>query len=259
MITRRSRSEGRDVPAWSIAFRAPDTAHTFQARVKSATEGMWFEGSFDAVVSWNGSGNAARSRALARIQREIIRVASSVSENFPLGDRGTAEAEIACAIAETRGLREDSVREVGVTVALTVDKEDLALDRERERVGPRNEIDKALHRVRMERVEELQRDVLSDPQVARVWWYEQNPDLLHEIAKVGEALDMLATAPGGEAEQVTADTPRSEDEGDPVLDAFLKGLDEWEAPRALGRLTTMFEGLGRSDLADRLRERWPSN
>ena len=259
MITRRSGGERRDVPAWSIAFRAPDTAHTFQARVRSATEGMWFEGSFEAVVSWNGLGNAARSRALARIQREIIRVATSVSENFPLGDRGTAEAEIACAIAEARGLREESVREVGVTVSLTVDEEDLALDRERERVGPRNEIDKAVHRVRMERVGELQRDVLGDPQVARVWWYEQNPDLLHEIAKAGEALDMLITPPVDEAEEATAGVTGSEGGGDPVLDAFLKGLEPWEVPGALNRLTTMFEGLERRDLADRLRERWPSN
>lgn len=254
-MMRRGRGGGPDVPAWSIAFRSPDTTHTFQARVASATEGMWFQGAYEAIVSWNGAGNAARAGAVARIQREIIRMASKVSVNFPLGDRGTAEAEIACAIADARGFREESVREVAVSVSLTVDEEDLALERERERVGPRSEVDRALHRVRMERVGELQRDVLSDPQVARVWWYEQNPDLLHEIEKAGEALDMLAMSP----EEMTArDDPRTEVGDDPVLDAFLSGLEEWEVPGALGRLTTMLDGFERRDLVERLRERWPN-
>lgn len=253
-MARQGRGDRPNVPAWSIAFRAPDTTHTFQARVASATEGLWFEGDFEAIVSWNGAGNAARAGALARIQREIIRMASGVSANFPLGDRGMAEAEIACAIAEARGFREERVREVAVSVSLTVDQEDLDLERERERVGPRSEVDRALHRVRMERVGELRRDVLSDPQVARVWWYVENPDLLHEIPKAGEALDMLAMLP---EESTSEDTTRPEVGNDPVLDAFLSGLEEWEIPGVLDRLTTMLDGFERRDLVERLRERWP--
>lgn len=249
------RGKKHDTPVWSIAFRSPDTTVEFQARVPSATDGMGFEAAFEMTIAWNGAGTAAQARARALLQREVIRIAKGVSSGFTLGDRGSAEAEIGCALAEAKGTHEEVVREVAVLARLSVDKEDLDLERERERVGPRNEVERAAHRVRMERVRELQRDVLSDPQVARVWWYEQNPDLLHEIENAGAALDLMSTSGNrsGEAGEHRGGMD------DPVLDAFLSGLSEWEVPSALERLTTMFEGLERRDLAERLRERWLSN
>ncbi|MFJ9554532.1 hypothetical protein ACIRPH_11985 [Nocardiopsis sp. NPDC101807] len=250
----RRKGDGGEVPSWSIAFRSQDTTHAFQARVPTNTEGMWFEGAFEVTVSWNGAGAAARARALARIQREVIHMASKESAEFSLGDRGSAEAEIACGLAEARNFREEAVREVAVLVSLTADQEDLALDRERERVGPRKEIQRALHRASMERVSELRKDVLSDPQVARVWWYEQNPDLLHDIENAGAALDTMATS----REEVAGAGEGREAQGDPVLDAFLKGLEEWEVPAVLERLTTLLEGFERPDLVNLLREKWPS-
>lgn len=253
MTERRGEGRGRKVPVWSVAFRPPDETRTFQARMPSSAEGMWFEGTFEVTVSWNGTGVAARSRALARIQRELIRVAAEVSAGFALGDRGTAEADIACAVAEMKGVHEEAVREVAVSVTLTVDDEDMALDRERERVGPHNEVRKALHQARMERVRELRRDVLSDPQIARVWWYEQNPNLLHDIEEAGAALDAMAT-PAGEAEETEGGRA-----DDPVLDAFLSGLEEWEVAPVLEKLATLLEGFERRDLVERLRNRWPQD
>ncbi|WP_017586983.1 hypothetical protein [Nocardiopsis ganjiahuensis] len=252
---RRRKRDGYETPVWSIAFRSPDTKVEFQARVPSASEGMGFEASFEVTIAWNGAGTAAQARARALVQRQVIQLAKKVSSGFSLGDRGSAEAEIACALAEEKGTREEVVREVAVLVTLAVDEEDLELERERERVGPRNEIHRAAHRARMDRVREIQRDVLSDPQVARVWWFEQNPDLLHDIENAGAALDLMST-PGAKAEGAAE---QRGDTGDPVLDAFLGGLEEWEVPPALERLTTMLEGLERRDLADQLRERWLSN
>lgn len=253
MIGRR-KNTARQVPPWSIAFRAPDSTHTFRARIPTNADGLWFEGVFELIVSWNGAGAQARARATARLQREVIRVASGEGTRYCLGDRGTAEAEIACAFSEARTFQEDAVRDVAVSVTLTADEEDLELERERERVGPRREVHKALHRVRMERVGELRYDVLSDPQVARVWWYEQNPEQLHDIEEAGAALDTLVAS--------TREATKAENTGevgpDPVLDAFLSGLEEWEKPAVMERLTTMLEGFERRDLVERLRERWSS-
>lgn len=251
MIGRRRNTRG-EVPSWSIAFRPPDDTHIFQARVPTNAEGMWFDGSFEAIISWNGASPVARARATARIQREVIRVATEVGVRYCLGDRGTAEAEIACAFSEKHGFRDATVRDVAVSVTLAADKDDLAIERERERVGPRNEVHRAVHRVRMQRVEELRRDVLSDSQIARVWWYEQNPEMLHEIEEVGIALDSMATTSEG-----TAPVPgMGEGEADPILEAFVGGLDEEEKEAVLTRLTRMLEGLGRPDLAERLRQHW---
>ncbi|WP_017608561.1 hypothetical protein [Nocardiopsis xinjiangensis] len=251
MIGRRRNTRG-EVPSWSIAFRPPDDTHAFQARVPTNAEGMWFDGSFEVIVSWNGASPVARARATARIQREVIRVATEVGARYCLGDRGTAEAEIACAVSDKQGFRDDAVRDVAVSVTLAADKDDLAIERERERVGPRNEVHKAIHRVRMQRVDELRRDVLSDPEVARVWWYEQNPEMLYEIEKAGEALDAMATT----AEGATPAVGTGEGKADPILEAFVGGLDEEEKEAVLTRLTRMLEGLGRPDLAERLRQHW---
>ncbi|WP_017570385.1 hypothetical protein [Nocardiopsis halotolerans] len=251
MIGKRQRMRG-DVPVWSIAFRAPDETRAFQARLPSRSGGMWFEAAFEATVSWNGAGAPARTRALARIQREVVRLSSERSARFHLGDRGTAEADIACALVEEWSLEQEEVRELAVTVVLTVDPDDLALERERERVGPQEEIHAALHQARMRRVRELRRDVLSDPLVARVWWFEQHPDRLNEVDRAGAALDLMAT-PEESADDLG---PRQEGEEESVLDVFLSGLEEWELPAVLERLTTMLEGFERRDLADRLQRRW---
>lgn len=254
MTDKRPRTRG-DVPIWSIAFRAPDETRAFQARVPSRSEGMWFEADFEATVAWNGSGASARARALAHIQREVIRLASERSAQFHLGDRGTAEADIACALADGRFLQQEEVRDLAVTAVLAVDPDDMALERERERVGTQEEIRTALHQVRMRRVRELRRDVLSDPLVARVWWFEQNPDRLHEVEHAGAALDLMAT-PEEDSEGLRA---LREGEGDPVLDAFLSDLEDHERTSMLRRLTEILEAFERRDLIERLRNRWPQS
>ena len=255
MIGRGRRRDKSGTPVWTVAFRPPDTEVRFQARVPSASEGLGFDAAFEMTIAWNGAGAAAQARVRALLQRQVIRIAKRVSGDFSLGDRGSAEAEIACALAEERGTHDELVREVAVLVTLSVDKEDLDLERERERVGPRHEIQKKAHLARMDRVRELQRDVLSDPQVARVWWYEQNPDLLHDIENAGAALDLMSS-PGVKVEETSE---HRRDTGDPVLDAFLGGLEEWEVPPVLQRLTTMLEGLERGDLADQFLKRWLNN
>ena len=243
---------GAETPAWSIGFRAPDETRTFQARLPSRTEGMWFDASFEMTVAWNGVGAVERTRALARVQREIIRSASERSAVFALGDRGQAGTDIACALIEQGTFGRQEIREVAVGVGVSADPEDLALERERERVGQRNEVHTALHRARMRRVAELRRDVLSDPVVARVWWFEQHPGRLNELESAGLALDLMISRP----EDVVPPTRLATPQDDPVLDAFLSDLEEWEVADVLKRLTTMMEGFQRGDLAERLRARW---
>lgn len=247
----RRRLSG-EIPAWSIAFRPPEETHTFESRLPSRTEGMWFQAVFETTVSWRVTATTERTRTLARTQREVIRLASQQTEQFVLGDHGRAEADLGCALVERGAFGQEQIRELAVKVSLSADPEDLTLERERERLGQRAEVHTAQHRARMRRVAELRHDVLNDPIIARVWWFEQHQTSLNDIARAGESLDLMI--PSAEREGTTSSEPAT----DPILEAFLDGLEEWEVSAVLERLTTMLEGFERRDLVDRLRERWPS-
>ncbi|WP_436889980.1 hypothetical protein [Nocardiopsis dassonvillei] len=245
---------GNEIPSWSIAFKEPAETHTFEVRLPSCTDGMWFEATFEVTVSWKSPDRARRVRSLARIEREIIRSASDHSAGYVLGDKGRAEADIACALIENGVFGQEAVREIAVVVKLSADSEDLALERERERLGHRAEVHRAQHEACMGRVDELRRDVLCDPIVARVWWFEQHRDRLGEVARAGEALDLMIT---------TGDAVDAEDGGrsavvDPILDALLVEAQDYERDAILKTLVQMLENFDHQDLADRLRERWPS-
>ncbi|MFV2196942.1 hypothetical protein [Nocardiopsis sp. LOL_012] len=43
---------------------------------------------------------------------------------------------------------------------------------------------------------------------------------------------------------------------DPVLDAFLSGLDDYQKSAVVQNLTELLEAFERRDLAERLRQRW---
>ncbi|MFD6095188.1 hypothetical protein ACFVWN_08795 [Nocardiopsis flavescens] len=248
------RRVGKEIPSWSIAFREPAETHTFEVRLPSLTAGMWFDAVFEATVSWLSPDRARRVRSLARIEREVIQAASHYSAGYVLGDKGRAEADIACALIERGVFGQQAVREIAVAVKLSADPEDLALERERERLGHRAEVYRAQHTACMERVAELRRDVLSDPVIARVWWFEQHRDRLGEVGRAGEALDLMVTAADA------ADTGGGERSAaiDPILDAFLAEAQDYERDAILKTLVQMLENFDHQDLADRLRERWPN-
>ncbi|MDA2805078.1 hypothetical protein [Nocardiopsis suaedae] len=248
-----ARGDRPSVPSWSIAFRAPDTQIEFEARLPSKNEGLWFEARFSLEVAWNGAGASARARMLAEFQRRIIGAASESSVGFSLGDKGAAEAELGCALFDEEVFDRAEVRDHKVLVSLTVDEGDMSLAKELELLGPRKEIQAAVHRGRMERVRELQRDVLVDSVLARVWWFEQHPDRLGQISEMGEMLDEMLTPP----EQVGGIVNGDGDGGrESTMDAFLAGLEEWERPAMVDRLASILEGFERADLAERLRRQW---
>ncbi|WP_017624434.1 hypothetical protein [Nocardiopsis chromatogenes] len=190
---------------------------------------------------------------LAEFQRRIIRSASERSADFSLGDMGVAEAELRCALFDEEAFDRAEVRGHMVTVALAVDEEDMSLAKELELLGPRKEIQAAVHRGRMERVRELQRDVLVDSVLARVWWFEQHPDQLDRISEAGEMLDEMLTPPEQVGGIVNGD---GDGDRDSTMDVFLAGLEEWERPAMVDRLASILEGFERADLAERLRRQW---
>ncbi|OOC54293.1 MULTISPECIES: hypothetical protein [Nocardiopsis] len=235
----------------------------FTARLPTSSQGLWFDASFDLVVVWYRAAGSEHARDRAVLQGALIREAARRSTDFALGDHGRAQAEVSCALTEGGGFGVRTIHDLGVGVALTAHEEDLALERQRQLVWHRAEVAREEHRVRMRRVQELREEVLHDPLVARVWWFEQHQERWNEIAVAGAALDLLSPCqvsgsdtghawPGGT-------TSAEEPEEDPVLDAFLSGLEGHEKAAVLQRLTDILEAFERRDLAQRLREQWPQS
>ena len=248
-----SRRGRPSIPSWSIAFRTPQSQIDFEVRLPSRNEGLWFGAQFSLEVAWNDVASSDRARMLAEFQRRIIRSSSERTADFSLCDRGAAEAELRCALLDEEAFGRAEVRGHMVVVSLTVDEEDVNLAKELELLGPRKEIQAAVHRGRMERVRELQRDVLVDSVLARVWWFEQHPDQLDRISEAGEMLDEMLTPP----EQVSGIVNGDGDGGrESTMDTFLAGLEEWERPAMVDRLASILEGFERADLAERLRRQW---
>lgn len=232
----------------------------FFARLPTSSQGLWFDTAFDLLVTWYRVTEAERMRALTRLRSAAIHAASGRSERFALGDHGRAEAEISCALSTGDGFGEEAVHDVVVGLTLGARTEDLELERQRELVWHRAEIAREEHKVRLRRVEELAHEVLHDPLTARVWWFEQHQERWNEIAAAGAALDLLSPRRAHPSESGTPFPEAPEDvggpSGDPVLDAFLSGLEDWEKSSVLKRLTDILEAFERRDLAERLRGRW---
>lgn len=235
----------------------------FTARLPTSSQGLWFDAAFDLTVIWYRAEDSEHARGRALLQSALIREAARRSADFPLGDHGRAQAEVACVLTEGGGFGVRAVHDLGVSVALTAHEEDLALERQRQLVWHRAEVAREEHRVRMQRVRELLEEVLHDPLVARVWWFEQHQERWNEIAQAGSALDLLSPR-----QEYTPETEFRFTEGqsdgvgpseDPVLDAFLSDLEKHERIAMLRRLTDILEGFERRDLVERLRVRWPQD
>ncbi|WP_028648217.1 hypothetical protein [Nocardiopsis sp. CNT312] len=228
----------------------------FPARLPSSGQGLWFDAAFDLAVTWHRNQDGDHVRDRARLQSSLIREAARRSSGFALGDHGRAQAEVSCALNGGGGSEVEAVHHLSVRVALTAHEEDLALERQRQLVWHRAEVAREEHRVRMRRVRELLEEVLHDPLTARVWWFEQHQDRWNEIAAAGAALDLLSprqvfTPGSGPVVQEDAEPGR-----DPVLDAFLSGLDDYQKAPVVQNLTELLEAFERRDLAERLRQRW---
>lgn len=264
-------TKGLPVPQWGGSRVGPKLVNqtlTFTARLPSASDGLRFEAAFTLQADLALPDEARRSRALDSMKSTVLERAHGVGEAFPLGDHGLAEAALFRALNGPGNLGEDGVYATTVRVTLKVNDEDIALERRRERVGQQAQLAHAEHRARMERVQELITEVFRDPLTARMWWFEQNQDRWSDIRGAGEALDLLVDLcahqnnasehlwGGRSNEDRLQEEASGEAPTDPILAAFLTGVNAKEREALLVRLTDILDAYNRPDLVRRLHESW---
>ncbi|MFE9243843.1 hypothetical protein [Nocardiopsis sp. NPDC006938] len=262
-------TEGLPTPQWSTRESGPRPVQhtlTFTARLPSASDGLRFEAAFTLQAGLALPDELARNRVMESMKCEVLEVAHRTTDTYALGDHGLAEAALFRALNGPGGYPEAGVRETSVRAVLKVHEEDVALERQRERVGQRAQLARAEHRARMDRVRELVTEVFTDPLTARMWWFEQNQDRWSEIRGAGEALDLLVDqcARRDGTGSVEADTPAEEAvaEGngdapaDPILAAFLSGVTDQQREALLIRLTDILDAYSRPDLIRQLQQSW---
>lgn len=240
-------------------------AFTFTARLPSTGDGLWFGATFDVKVDLYGNDEGERLQTVARVKDTLVEAAYTIARGYALGDHGLAETRLFRHLNTLDELDGDDVDGLLVQVALTVAEEDIALERQCELVEQRARLARAEHRARMRRVEELITEVFKDPTTARMWWFEQNQDRWNDLKGAGEALDELVAlcARRDEPAQESIPDPLNEAErwedpvpDDPILAAFLSGVDGKQRKALLGRLTDILDAYGRPDLIERLHESW---
>lgn len=238
---------------------------TFTARLPSASDGLRFDAVFDANADLYGRDENERLRVLARLKEGLLEAARTIARDYALGDHGLAETRLFRHLNTLDDVDENDVDELLVQVTLKVDEQDIALERQCELVEQRAQLSRAEHRARMQRVEELVTDVFKDSTTARMWWFEQNQDRWSDIKGAGDALDELVALcahrdePARTSHVDSVDEAEPEGSGesastDPILAAFLSGVDDKQREALLGRLTDILDAYGRPDLIERLRE-----
>lgn len=240
---------------------------TFTVRLPSASDGLRFEAEFTVKADLYGNDEGERLQAMARVKDALVEAAYTISRAYALGDHGLAETRLFRGLNSLDDLDENDVDDLLVQVKLKVDEQDVALERQCERVEQRAQLARAEHRARMERVEELTTEVFRDPVTARMWWFEQNQDRWGDIKSAGAALEELVALcdrgdePEGTftvdpVEGAVSEQPEKAVPSDPILAAFLSGVDGKQREALLIRLTDILDAYERPDLIRRLHESW---
>lgn len=240
---------------------------TFTVRLPSASEGLRFEAEFTVKADLYGDDEGERLQAMVRLKDALVEAAYTISRAYALGDHGLARNRLVRGLNSLDDLDENDVDDLLVQVALKVDEQDVLLERQRELVEQRAQLARVEHRARMERVEELITEVFKDPVTARMWWFEQNQDRWDDIRSAGVALEELVALCARRDEPIGAFTvdpvegaaseqPEETAPSDPILAAFLSGVNDKQREALLIRLTDILDAYERPDLIRRLHESW---
>ncbi|MBV2364007.1 hypothetical protein ACFPZ0_05005 [Streptomonospora nanhaiensis] len=232
---------------WSAALRGTEEWLSFPARLPSTDEGLWFSAEFELALRITSRSRIRRQSAASEVRTRVVEFSGHVARTFSVADFGLAEAEVSRRLLEDEIVHDPEIAFGSIAVRVTADPEDIELVKLRERCGPRSTIQAEEHRSQMRHLQRLTEDVYSDPAVALRWWFDRNPERVHDLATAAGQLRLVL-------DEVKNDTIPGVEAAGTAVSELLSGLDHRDRALVIDRLSLLLSGFGRRDLAKRLME-----
>lgn len=225
----------------SVHDRSPDSGLR-NYRFESDIEGACFSASIQAW--WLPAGTNCEGQVFQYIGYH----GNKVTKRFSVLDRSAANDALNAWFAAQRAISDSGIELVSARAELSVADDVLDFAGRKAEIQRRTTIESADLEAKHAYLTQLRDLFLKDGSMARLWWFNGDPDRLLPLADHDGKFDAIVNMIDGSGDQGT-----QPDQIAPIIDRFLTDLGPHHREYLIGQLAQIFVGYERPHLAEELR------